>query len=214
MAKFEEEDLEAAADTTRLKLAIHDQLRPDMMTVIVKMKHLGMIKNYRRVPDDKMPYDEAIFDAIDGVLIIPERTFSAMNRGEPRAVMTIAEEVGHIALGHSGVRHRTTGDPADRRPDPEKLDPKIRREEAQARRFAAAFLAPRELAGVVTDSSAADLAKRFNLSAQAARIRKDEIDRLHRRKHGIKRSPPHGVEKFLREAKAKGHRITSIEDEN
>jgi len=214
MIKLEEEDLEVAADATRVKLGIQDQLRPDMMTVIVKMKHLDIIKNYRRVPDDEMPYDEATFDGIDRILLIPERTFAAMNRGEPRAVMTIAEEVGHIALGHRGVRHRTTNDGSDPRPDPEKIDPKIRREEAHARRFAAAFLAPRDLAGGAAEISADTLARKFNLSAQAAAIRKNELDRLHRRKHRIKRRLPPGVEKFLRDAKAKGHRITSLDDDS
>ncbi len=214
MRKLEEEELEFAANETRVKLGLAGQLVLDGMTIIVKMKNLGMIKNYKRVPDEEMLYDEATFDAIDRILIIPERTFTTMNRGKPRAMMTIAEEVGHVALGHSGVRHRTNKNPADRRPDAQKLDPKIRREEAEARRFAAAFIAPRELAGDPSKYSVGMLAKRFNLSAQAAGIRKEELDRLHRRKHGIKRRLPRGVEEFLRIAKEKGHRITSLDDDN
>jgi hypothetical protein len=208
-----EQDLEIAAEQTRAKLGISDQTNPDMMTLIVKMKSLGMIKNYRRVPDEQMPFDEALFDSINGILDIPERTFSAMNRGIPRAAMTIAEEIGHIALKHGGVRHRSTNHPADPRPDPEKIDPKIRREEAEARRFAAAFLAPHDLAGNANEISAEGLARKFNLSFQAANIRKEELDRLYRRKHGVKRRLPSSIERFLREAKAKGHRIRSLDDE-
>jgi hypothetical protein len=213
MRKRTEEDLEIAAERTRARLGVSGQTNPDMMTLIVKMKSLGIIKNYRRVPDEKMPFDEALFDSMDGILDIAERTFVGMNRGTPRAIMTIAEEIGHIALEHGGVRHRATNDPADPRPDPEKIDPKIRLEEAEARRFAAAFLAPRDLAGDITKTSAEGLAKKFNLSSQAAHIRKQELERLHRRKHGVKRPLPSSIEQFLRDAKAKGHRIRSLDDD-
>jgi hypothetical protein len=132
MAIHEIEDLESAADETRAKLGLWGQILPDMMTIIVKMKRLGMIKNYRRVRDRDMPHDEAAYDAIDRILLIPDRTFSAMNRGELRAQMTLAEEVGHVALGHQGVRHRTTNEGLTGRPDPEKIDKAIKREEAHA----------------------------------------------------------------------------------
>jgi IrrE N-terminal-like domain len=164
MAIHEVEDLESAADATRAKLGLWGQTPLDMMTIIVKMKHLGMIKNYRRVRDGDMPHDEATYDSIDQILIIPDRTFAAMNRGESRAQMTIAEEVGHVALGHQGVRHRTTDESRTGRPDPEKLVKEIRREEAHARRFAAAFLAPRAFVDDPRKLSAEELADHFNLS--------------------------------------------------
>jgi hypothetical protein len=51
---MEDEDLELAARRLRMKLGIDDQLRPDMITVIFKLKDCGMIKNYIRVPDKEM----------------------------------------------------------------------------------------------------------------------------------------------------------------
>jgi Zn-dependent peptidase ImmA (M78 family) len=215
MAILEIEDLESIADATRGKFGFWGQSSPpDMMTIIVKMKRLGMIKNYRRVRDRDMPHDESTYDSIDKILLIPDRTFSAMNRGDPRAQMTLAEEIGHIALGHKGVRHRTTDESVTGRPDPEKIDKTIRREEAHARRFAAAFLAPRAFVDDPREMSAEELASRFNLSLTAAKIRKEELERLFRREHNIKRPLPQGVFHFLKDAKSKGFDVKSIGDED
>lgn len=214
MAIREIEDLESAADAARAKFGLWGQAPVDMMTIIIKMKRLGMIKNYRRVRDEAMPHDESTYDSIDQILYIPERTFLAMNRGDSRAQMTIAEEVGHIALGHEGVRHRTTDESKTGRPDPEKLDKNIRRDEAHARRFAAAFLVPRALVDEPHKISSEELSNRFNLSRRAAEIRKEELERLYRREHGIKRPLPQGVFNFLKEAKDKGFDITSIKDDD
>ena len=37
-----------------------------------------------------------------------ESIVGAMQRGEPRARMTIANEIGHFAMRHAGVRSRST----------------------------------------------------------------------------------------------------------
>lgn len=215
MAIYEIEDMESAADAARVKFGLWGRdVAPDMMTIIVKMKRLGMIKNYCRSQDCDMPHDEATYDAIDRILYIPERTFSAMNRGGSRAQMTIAEEIGHIVLRHKGVRHRTTNEKLTGRPDAEKLDKQIRRDEAHARRFAAAFLVPRAFVDDPQRSTAEELASRFNVSLTAARIRKDELERLYRREHQIKRPLPQGVLNYLRDAKKKGFDVKSIENDD
>ena len=63
MRLVDDEDFEVAARRFRIALGIDGQLRPDMITVIVKLKHLGLIKNYVRVPDAEMPDDEAYYDS-------------------------------------------------------------------------------------------------------------------------------------------------------
>jgi hypothetical protein len=141
------DNIESAARHLRMKLGIDDQPRPDMTTVIVKLKDRGLIKNYVRVPDADMPKDEACFDSAERLLYIRESTFCAasamytFSAGERRrARFTIAHEIGHIALGHDGTLHRgaTSG-----------LAKKLGREAAQnereADRFAAAFLVPEHL---------------------------------------------------------------------
>jgi hypothetical protein len=100
-------DIERVARQFRKKLGIDDQLRPDMTTVIIKLKDHGLIKNYVRVPDHEMPDDEACFDSEDKLLYIRESKFCAASAmytyretERRRARFTIAHEIGHIALGH------------------------------------------------------------------------------------------------------------------
>jgi Zn-dependent peptidase ImmA (M78 family) len=144
------DNLERAARDTRVRLGIDHQLRPDMITVIIKAKHIGLIKDYVRVPDADMPNDEARYDPFEKVLYVRESTFCAANATHQysdserqRARFTIAHEIGHVALGHRHVRHRgmTTA-------LAEGMVRSIRNEEYEANKFAAAFLAPAYLAGI------------------------------------------------------------------
>jgi Zn-dependent peptidase ImmA (M78 family) len=142
------DEIEIAARKLRINLGIDDQTRPDMSTVIFKLKDQGMIKDYVRVPDHEMPNDEARYDSITKLLYLRESTFCAANSmftysstDRRRARYTIAHEVGHVALGHDGIRFRgNTAAVA------EQVVQKIRRQESEANRFAAAFLAPAHLA--------------------------------------------------------------------
>jgi hypothetical protein len=141
-------DIERVARQFRKKLGIDDQLRPDMTTVIIKLKDHGLIKNYVRVPDHEMPDDEACFDSEDKLLYIRESTFCAASAmytyretERRRARFTIAHEIGHITLGHKGLRYRGATST-----DAKEFGRKLRRGERDAERFAAAFLAPEHLA--------------------------------------------------------------------
>src|ERR1700730_8857326 len=129
-----DEDFEAAARHLRIQLGIDDQLRPDMTTVIVKLKDHGIIKNYIRIPDDQMPDDEAYFDSEKKLLHLRESTFRAASAmftynetARRRARYTIAHEIGHIALGHDGIRYRGQTNALA-----EELVRKIRRQEREA----------------------------------------------------------------------------------
>jgi hypothetical protein len=143
------EEFEAAARNLRIKLGIDDQLRPDMVTVIFKLKNLGLIKDYIRIPDEEMPDDEAYFDSEKRLLCLRESTFCAASAQytysdiqRRRARYTIAHEIGHIAFGHDGIRYRGQTSALSK-----ELIGKIRRQEREAERFAAAFLAPHHLVG-------------------------------------------------------------------
>lgn len=147
MAGRSDDDIESAARKLRIELGIDDQLRPDMPTVIVKLKDCGLIKNYVRVPDNEMPDDEAFFDSKERLLYIRESTFCAANAmftyseaERRRARFTIAHEIGHVALGHQGIHYRGTTDTQAR-----KLSRRVGKDEREAHRFAAAFLVPAHL---------------------------------------------------------------------
>ena len=143
-----DEDFEAAARKLRIRLGIDDQLRPDMITVVVKLKDHGLIANYIRVPDDEMPDDEAFFDSETKLLHLRDSTFCAANAvytysesDRRRARHTIAHEIGHIILRHEGIRYRGKSGALA-----EEIVRNIQRQEREAHRFAAAFLAPAHLA--------------------------------------------------------------------
>jgi hypothetical protein len=57
-----------------------------------------------------------------------------------------------------------------------------------------------------------ELADRFDISLHAATIRLQELERMKRRKSGIKRPLPASVRAFLEDAKKAGYRITSLDD--
>jgi Zn-dependent peptidase ImmA (M78 family) len=205
MAYLSEEQIEEATRKLRIRLGIDQQTIPDMMTVIVKLKGLGIIKDYRRVADNDMLEDLATFDPDPKVLLIRESTFCAMNRNEPRARFTIAHELGHMWLGHKRTRHRNVSGR-----EIEKIAPTIRRDEYQASRFAGAFLAPAHLAN--GHMTANQLAQRFILSSKSAEIRKGELERLHRREHGVVRPLPEEFAEFLRAlGKKEGRNLPSLD---
>lgn len=147
MPIYDDHEFEASARALRSLLGIEFDTRPDMITVIFKLKDRGIIKDYRRVPDAEMPDDEAYFDPFTQILHIRESTFEAGNglfadeKRRQRARFTLAEETGHIWLKHGGVRYRGNSGALQ-----ERLVKQIRQEEREARRFAGTFLAPSYLA--------------------------------------------------------------------
>jgi Zn-dependent peptidase ImmA (M78 family) len=199
MPYLEDDDIEQKAWDLRRTLGVDGQTQPDMMTLIAKLKNLGLIKDYRRVPNDQMLDDEAAFDSEERILIIRESVFCAANNqiSNPRARWTIAHEIGHMALGHKRTRHRNvSGRSIDR------ISAPIARDEAQANRFAA-FLAPYHLVNSPIESSAEQIASRFNISQIAAKTRKLELERMYRRAHGILRPLPQDFADFLNNLKSK-----------
>jgi IrrE N-terminal-like domain len=147
MPVYEDVEFENSARSFRKLLQLEFEPRPDVVTVIFKLKDLGLIKSYRRVPDGDMQDSEAYFDPFEQILYVRESTFCAANSifvpesERRRARFTLAHEFGHIWLKHSGVRHR--GDAGALQ---EKLVKQIKQEEREAYRFAGAFLVPSYLA--------------------------------------------------------------------
>ena len=85
--------------------------------------------------------------------------------------MTIANEIGHFAMNNSGIRNRSTAQtPAGL------LLLETRKEESEARRFAAMFLAPNYL--LSSTDTVDDIVDRFGMSFEAAIIRKASLMRF------------------------------------
>ncbi|MFL9824140.1 ImmA/IrrE family metallo-endopeptidase [Rhodoplanes sp. SY1] len=198
MKHLELEDYERKARDLRRRLDIDEQVQPDLITVLFKLKHYGLIKNYERVPDFLLPEDEAYWDPDERIIKLRESAFCGANQlnPSPRPRFTIAHELGHMSFKHTKLRHRNVSDRAIN-----KIAPSIRADERQANGFAAAFLAPAHLVGNPFLISATELSVRFNLSIQNAEIRIEELERMYRREHKIVRPLPTSIIEFLRRGK-------------
>lgn len=192
-----DEDLEAVARNFLKKIGLEYQVRPDMMTVIAKLKHVVPSFNYERVPDVEMPNAEAQWLSEDFVLKMRESVFVEMQRGQARARMTIAHELSHYLLRHKGLLNRST-----QKTMSEIAVPLVRRQESEARRLGPVILAPEYL--VPEGATAEEIISMFGLSAEAASYRKDEIDAIRRRARGQGRPLPTSIANYLDESKRRG----------
>lgn len=160
--------IDARALAHRRELGFRDEQAVDFMTLMTKLKARYPEFAYERVPDGALGEAEARWDSQGKRLLIPEALFAAANRGEGRALMTVAHEVGHALLGHEGNLNRA---PAGGRA--ERLSARLRSMEYQARRYAAAFLIPDTPAVRQLDASA--LSERYRVSMSAAIVRHSEL---------------------------------------
>lgn len=195
-----DEEIEQRVKVLRRELGLETQNRPDLRTVIERLAAHFRHFSYQQIPDADMPAAEAQWDARKGVLRISENIAAVMQRGEPRARMMIANEIGHFAMQHSGARNRSTAQATAGR-----LMLEAKKEESEARRFAAMFLAPNYLLSA-TDT-VEDIADRFGLSFEAAMIRKGEFDAFQRRASGQRRELPTTVVNYLKDAQKRGVRL-------
>ena len=195
-----DEEIEQRVRVLRREIGLHNHLRPDMMAVIQKLTTSFRHFDYQQIPDSEMPDAEAQWDAGKGLLRMRESVVGAMQRGEPRARMAIANEIGHFAMRHVGVRTRSAAPTTAARPLLE-----AKKEESEARRFAAMFLAPNYLLG--STDTVEDIVDRFGMSFEAAMIRKGEFDAYQRRASGQRRELPSIVVDYLKEAQRRGVKL-------
>jgi hypothetical protein len=202
-----DEELEAAARKFLRIIGLEHQVRPDMMTIISKLKHVVPSFGYRRVPDAEMPDADARWSSDDFEISMRESVFVAMQRGDPRARMTVAHELSHYLLEHKGLLNRGAVKSIS-----ELSVQRIIAQEAEARRLAPIILSPEHL--IPDPASIDDLVTMFGLSHQAALIRKDEVDAIRRRRRGEPRPLPQSIIDYLKEAKRRGlHVRTDLGDD-
>lgn len=204
MKKRSNETLEAIASSFREEFGISDLRCPDVDTLIVNVAHKYGITLVRCF-DDEMPGEEASADTISKKIYYRETLRGRLKEGDKRARFIFMEEIGHILLGHTGIRHRSTQQKIH-----EKTVPLVRIEEAEARYFAVAALAP--LDKIESFWDAITISNNFQISMQAAEFRKEEFDKQKRLKAGGLRQLPDCVTDFLKEARARGYPVKTVID--
>jgi Zn-dependent peptidase ImmA (M78 family) len=219
-------ELEEQARRLRQRLGIDVLWTPDMINVLHKLHEVFPEFELVRVLDDDLPDCEAKADFYQCKITIRESVYQDCVKGDPRARMTVAHEIAHLALAHAGTRYRRA-----HQIDDGYRSRNIDHEEAEARRFAGVFLVPTYLAR--NCKSAGEIAEKFGVSAQAAEIRFDQLAPLikqgpepsQRWASSKSKSPdetraiegdgprrlPTRVVDFLTEARRRGHRVTGLD---
>lgn len=160
--------IDARAVAHRRGLGFRDEQAVDFTTLMARLKARHPNFAYQRVADGALGAAEAQWDSQGKRLLIPEAVFESANRGEGRALMTVAHEVGHALLGHEGTLDRgPSGSRAER------FSARLRAMEYQARRYAAAFLIPDTPAVRALDATG--LSERYRVSMSAAIVRHSEL---------------------------------------
>jgi len=201
-----DEDLEDRVRVFEKGLGLEHQVRPDLMTIIAKIKHKNPAFQYARAPDHELPDAEAQWDSEKYVLRMRESVFVGMQRGENRARMSVAHELSHYILRHDGLLNRALGAKTS-----EMVGRKLKYRESEARRTGPIILAPEHL--IPEDATGADIANTFGLSLEAATYRQGEVEGIRRRRKGEKRKLPDNVVELLRDWKREGRHITTELDD-
>ena len=197
--ELSDEENEQLAKSAREALGIDEQLRPNLIDILDSAKRIRMIVDYITVPDEIMGTVRGRFDPNAGILYLSESTRAGAEANVPHDCFTIAHELAHRLLKHERPRNRNSVKTVA-----EKLSPTIRAEDRAAERLAAAFLAPYHRSDFNVETTAQQIEARFNLSFEAARIRREEFARMFRRAHDLEREVPPGVIDFQNELRKRG----------
>lgn len=208
-----DEDYEKHSQQLRSELGVTDRYCVDTLYCAQRLKEIGRIADFQVVPDQAMPLDNAKYDGANRILVLPWRTFYALDtagntsKAERRHQrFTLAHEFAHVIQHSPGDRYRgPSGALAER------LVTTIRVDEVQANRFASAFLMPSALAD--TTYTPERLSELFDVNIRVAAIRKEQLERLRRRANDQPRALPPGVFDFLRNARKQGFDVKSLDTE-
>jgi hypothetical protein len=201
-----DEQLEEIGRNFLRRIGLEHQVCPDVMTIINKLKRVETAFNYRRVPDNEMPDAEAEWNSEATEVAMRESIFTGMQHGDPHPRFVVFHELCHYALGHKGTRNRISSSQVR-----QYSAAQVKHEETEASRLAVIIMAPEYLAP--EGASAEDIASQFGMSLTAAIMRKEEIDRIRRRRRGELRPLPASVKDLLRNARDLGYPIqTQLDD--
>jgi hypothetical protein len=206
MSNCTDEQWEQIAKAWREAAKQGDSIKLNVIEFVKWLKSEGYIKDYVVVPDGDLCGASGKFEG--GVAFYGKSVWQAAKGDDPRAIWTVLHEACHGIHKHEGVRYRAHG--VQRRV----LSARTGRDEFEADRLTACILAPFEKADFKLGMTVDDVAVRFCLSREAAKIRLEEFARLYRRQNGTRRQLPPGIIDFLAEQKRKGFLVTSLSDEH
>ncbi len=98
------EEIEQVSVRLRQKLGIDALLCPDLLLVLER-KLASVFPGFQfiRMPDAELPEAPAKADCVAKTITVRESIAQQAIYGSGYARMTLAHEIAHIALGHSGI---------------------------------------------------------------------------------------------------------------
>lgn len=158
-------DIAAAAAGVRATLGVRGY-RFDAGRTLESLTKYGVTVDVVADNDRELPHGvEACWVPDTVTMIIRESVYVAACNSEPRALFTIAHELGHLALAHRRTFNRQTGAVCKMYED----------SEWQANTFAAEFLMPVELIRQAKVTHPAQIEVLFGVSAKAAETRFNKL---------------------------------------
>jgi hypothetical protein len=200
-------DIEKIANTLSDSAELTLKLPALWLHVILEIVHTIRPKfQIKLVSELELPVAEAVCDCDQSKLIIRRNVYRAALQGFGRERMTLAHELGHLILGHTGYRYRRLDElirsqqqmewEGYRSHGPsEIISPQEKQEEWEAKRFAVHLLMPRHLAAACR--SAREIEKKCLVSQEAAEYRFEELSKLNRLATGTPRPLPPKVLDYL-----------------
>lgn len=196
----DDEDIEHIVGKWAEALGLGTTLPRNAVAALEAMKFGKFIRDYAIVPDREMLGAKGQFESASQKIILRQSTYDAAVRKEPWALWVVFEEIAHAALRHSGTRNFSGTKNAT-----ERFSSVAKRQEAEARRFAATIMAPFNLIGFTEGTTVEDLQRHARLPKQAADYRLIELGRIFRRRTRKPRELPAAVLDFLRKEPARHH---------
>jgi len=208
-----DEDYERHSQRLRSDLGVADRFCVDVLYCAERLKKIGRIADFKIVDDERLPRDNAKYNGIERILLVPQRTFRALDKiGNVSKLerrhhrFTLAHEFAHVVQEVPGDRFRgPSGALAER------IDPKTRIDEIQANRFAAAFLIPYNLVDPICSTE--HLSELFDVNIRPTNIRREQILKLNRRVTHQPRALPQVAINLLRNLESQGFPVRSLEIE-
>lgn len=199
MTPERETQIEQSVSKVRALLFVYSTLPLNFKTVIARIGDLDCDPkaSVKLLPSHQMKYDEAFADCETNTISLPDTMPEELGVEFVRNRFTLAHELAHIVLGHTGTRSRAVG--VDFRKQANVSG--VGREEAEANAWAGAFLMPVSI--IKSCSSSAELAVKCGVSIEAARIRMELIERRFRRSQGLLRRIPAATEAIILELRQK-----------
>lgn len=194
-----DETIEKKALEVRDRLGLDYVYALDPETLLKRLKQKTKL-SYRLALDGELGEAEAYLDSDNHLMILSKKVSSGMQLPKNRARFTVAHEIGHYFLGHTGNTKRHP----DKTPY---VSPKQIIQEQQADLFASFLLVPTKLA--LSSQSAKEIEDRFQVSTAVAEIAFERVQAAVRKANGVQRRSPAVVVDFLKEAERQGYKIKS-----